>query len=157
MTAVPAPTPSTSQPITLPARRTTSAPSVAYRTAAGAAAKLEIVSEVTRGPDARTVSTAPARESTVTENHATALARREWIAGVPPDPAPVSRPPRLSPRPRAAPLGGACGSPSTAGLLDFLPPGPGVQVTRDAEDEQPVEGVQGAVDRVVLPEPGQQA
>ena len=61
--AMAAPKPSSNQPITLPARRTTSAPSVAYKTAAGAAAKLEIVSEVTRSPDARTVSTAPATDS----------------------------------------------------------------------------------------------
>src|SRR5512140_1894228 len=49
--------------------------SAAYRTAAGATAKLEIVSEVVSGPDARTVSTAPASESTATANHATAVAR----------------------------------------------------------------------------------
>src|SRR5215471_12917628 len=99
MTAVPAPTPSTNQPITLPARRTTSAPSVAYRIAAGAVAKLEIVSEVARGPDARTVSTAPARATSTTAHHATAVAPREWVTGAPPDPAPCSRPPRLLPPP----------------------------------------------------------
>src|SRR5262252_5305716 len=153
MTAVPAPTPSTNQPITLPARRTTSAPSVAYRIAAGAVAKLEIVSEVVKGPDARTVSTAAASASTATANHATAVARREWATGAPRDPAPFSRPPRLLPWPcwlpswppwlrprlRVAPLGGACCSPITAGLLDLLPPSVGVEIARDAEDEQPVE------------------
>src|SRR5215469_15404605 len=102
MTAVPAPTPSTNQPITLPVRRTTSAPSVAYRTAAGAVAKLEIVSEVVNGPDARIVSTAPASATTVTADHAAAVARGQWVTGAAPDPAPVSRslrllPPRLLP------------------------------------------------------------
>src|SRR5262252_7079557 len=100
MTAVPAPTPSTNQPITLPARRTTSAPSVAYRIAAGAVAKLEIVSEVARGPDARTVSTAPASATSATTHHATAVARREWVTGVPPDSAWLSWPPWLLSRPR---------------------------------------------------------
>src|SRR5215468_9698206 len=163
MTAVPAPTPSTNQPITLPARRTTSAPSVAYRTAAGAARKLEIVSEVIKGPDARTVSTAPASASTVTADHATAVARREWVTGASPDPAPFSRSPCLlswspwlRPRSRAAPAV-ACGSPATAWLLGFTPPGLGVQVASDAQDEQPVKGVQAAVGRVVLPQPGEQA
>src|SRR6266487_5774488 len=117
-----APTPRTNQPITLPARRTTSAPSVAYRTEAGAAAKLEIVSEVTMSPDARTVSTAPASESTATEDHATAVARRERITGAPLDPAPISRSPWLRPRPRAA-SAGACGPPATTWLLGFAPPG----------------------------------
>src|SRR5215471_6439145 len=97
MTAMPAPTPSTNQPITLPARRTTSAPSVAYRIAAGVVVRLEIV--VTRGSDARTVSTAPASATTVTANHAIVVARREWVAGAPPDPAPVSRPRLLPPPP----------------------------------------------------------
>src|SRR5690242_2802435 len=97
MTAVAAPTLSTNQPITLPARRTTSAPSVAYRIAAGVVAKLDIVSEVARAPDARTVSTAPASESTATANHAAAMARGEWVTGAPSDPVPVSRPPRLLP------------------------------------------------------------
>src|SRR5215472_4388121 len=97
MTAMPAPTPSTNQPITLPARRTTSAPSVAYRIAAGAVARLEIV--VTRGSDVRTVSTAPASATSATAHHATAVAHREWVTGAPPDPAPFSRPPRRLPPP----------------------------------------------------------
>ena len=84
MMAVAAPSPSRSQPITLPARRTTSAPSVAYRTAAGAAAKLEIVSEVTRSPDTRTVSTAPASDTAVTRIHAAAVMRLEPVTGAPP-------------------------------------------------------------------------
>ena len=78
------PSPSSSQPITLPARRTTSAPSVAYRTAAGAALRLEIVSEVVRLPDAMTVSTAPASASAVTRAHAAAVTRLERASGAPP-------------------------------------------------------------------------
>src|SRR6185312_3125727 len=161
--AILAPTPRTNQPITLPARRTTSAPSVPYRTAAGAAAKLEIASEVTRGPDAKTVSAAPASASTVTANHATAVARREWVTGAPPGPAPISRPPWLLPRPpwlRPCPRAVSAGGPAAQlprRTLGFAPPGPGVQVARDAEDEQPVEGVQRSVGRVVLPQPSEQA
>src|SRR5690349_14624906 len=81
MMAMQAPTPSTNQPITLPARRTTSAPSVTYRIAAGAVAQLEIV--VPSGSDARTVSNAPASATTTTANHVTVVARREWITGAP--------------------------------------------------------------------------
>src|SRR5262245_12619852 len=160
---MPAPMPSRNQPITLPARRTTTAPSVAYSTAEGAPARLATVSEVARWPDAMTVSTTPASESTATEDHATAVARRERVTGAPPDPAPISRSPCLlswspwlRPRSRAAPPV-ARGSPATAWLLGFTPPGLGVQVARDAQDEQPVKGVQAAVGRVVLPQPGEQA
>jgi len=66
--------PSRNQPITLPARRTTSAPSVAYSTAEGTPARLATVSEGTRWPDAMTVSTTPARVTAVTETQAAAVA-----------------------------------------------------------------------------------
>lgn len=80
--AVPALTPSRSQPITLPARRTISAPSVAYKAAAGAAHRFVTVSEVFRPPSAITVSTAPASESTVTETHTAAVAPLEPVTGM---------------------------------------------------------------------------
>src|SRR6266536_3819429 len=84
MIAAPAPTPSRSQPITLPARRTISAPSVAYRTAEGAAHRLVILSETTRSPHAMTVSTAPASDTAVTETHTAAVAPLEPVTGAPP-------------------------------------------------------------------------
>ena len=84
MMAKPVPSPSRSQPITLPARRTTSVPSVAYRTAAGAAPRLVILSEITRSPNARTVSTAPASDTAVTRTHAAAVTRLEPVTGAPP-------------------------------------------------------------------------
>src|SRR6266516_4852557 len=112
------------QPMRLPARRTISAPSVAYKTAPTVAYRFETASEVTRSPHAMTVSTAPASETTVIESHATAVARL---------------------------------APVTARPLGLALPGPGVEVGRDAQDEQPVEGVQAAVDRVIVGEPGEQA
>src|SRR6266702_2468235 len=45
----------------------------------------------------------------------------------------------------------------TAWSLGLALPGPGVEVGRDAQDGQPVEGVQAAVDRVIVGEPGEQA
>ena len=66
--------PSRNQPITLPARRTTSAPSVAYSTAEGAPPRVLTMSEVFRWPDAMTVSTTPARVTAVTETQAAAVA-----------------------------------------------------------------------------------
>ena len=71
--------PSRNQPITLPARRTTTAPSVAYSTAEGAELRLATVSEVARWPHAMTVSTTPASDTAVTEAHAAAVARRERV------------------------------------------------------------------------------
>jgi len=114
---------SRNQPITLPARRTTSAPSVAYSTGEGAWVRLPAVSEVFRWPHAMTVSTAPASDSAVTRTHAAAVARRTRV---------------------------------TRTLLRLAPPRPEVQVGRDAEDEQPVEGVQRAKDCMILGEPGEQ-
>ena len=83
MTARPAPSPSSSQPTTLPARRTTTAPRVAYNTAAGAELSCDTASFVTRSLQARTVSTAPASDSAVTEAHRTAVARLEPVTGTP--------------------------------------------------------------------------
>ena len=71
--------PSRNQPITLPARRTTSAPSVAYSTGEGAWVRLPAVSEVFRWPHAMTVSTTPASDSAVTETQAAAVARRTRV------------------------------------------------------------------------------
>jgi hypothetical protein len=84
MMARAAPSPSSNQPLTLPARRTTSVPSVAYRTAAGAAHRLVTLSEIARSPNARTVSTAPASDTAVTRTHAAAVTRLEPITGEPP-------------------------------------------------------------------------
>ena len=71
--------PSRNQPITLPARRTTSAPSVAYSTAEGAAPRLLTLSEVTMVSHAMTESTAPASDTAVTETHAAVVARRTRV------------------------------------------------------------------------------
>ena len=72
--------------MTLPARRTTSAPKVAYKTAAGAPLRFDTASWVTRSLQARTVSTAAATDSAVTEAHTTAVARLEPVTGTPYDP-----------------------------------------------------------------------
>src|SRR6266699_2197153 len=45
----------------------------------------------------------------------------------------------------------------TAWSLGLALPRPDVEVARNAEDEQPVEGVQAAIDRVIVGEPGEQA
>src|SRR6266487_4840199 len=74
-----APKPSSIQPMRLPARRTISAPSVAYNTAEGAPLTFEIASLLFRSPHARTVRTAAASESTVIVSHATAVARLELV------------------------------------------------------------------------------
>ena len=75
MMARPAPMPISIQPMMLPARRTISAPRVAYKTAEGTPLRFDTASWVFRSPHARTVSTAAASESTVIESHATAVAR----------------------------------------------------------------------------------
>src|SRR6266566_7464779 len=124
MIATAPPMPISIQPMRLPARRTISAPSVAYKTAATVAYRFETASVVARSPHAMTVSTAPASESTVIKSHTMAVARLELV---------------------------------TAWSLGLALPGPGVEVGRDAQDEQPVEGVQAAIDRVIVGEPGEQA
>ena len=64
---------------------------------------------------------------------------------------------RAAPSPRAASVGGPAAHLPRQGPYGLAPPRPDEEVARDAQDEQPVEGVQGAVDRVVLPQPGEQA
>src|SRR5690242_8670272 len=48
-------------------------------------------------------------------------------------------------------------APVTARPLSLALPRPDVEVARDAQDEQPVEGVQAAMDRVIVGEPGEHA
>src|SRR6185312_1026658 len=45
----------------------------------------------------------------------------------------------------------------TAWSLGLALPGPGAEAGHDAQDQQPVEGVQAAEDRVIVGEPGEQA
>ena len=71
--------PSRNQPIVLPARRTISAPSVAYSTGEGAWVRPPALSEGTRWPHAMTVVTTPASDSAVTETQAAAVARRARV------------------------------------------------------------------------------
>src|SRR5215831_9817220 len=100
MTASPAPTPSSSQPTTFPARRTMSVPSVAYSTADSAPPRLATLSAVTRSFHTTTVRTAPASERAAVVTHVAvstagavaareaastpaAAARRDLVAGAP--------------------------------------------------------------------------
>src|SRR2546423_56511 len=83
MMARAAPSPSSNQPITLPARRTTSVPSVAYRTAAGAPQGWVMRPEHARPPNAGPVSTARASDTAVTRTHTAAVTRLEPVTGAP--------------------------------------------------------------------------
>src|SRR5215470_10200263 len=100
MTASPAPTPSSSQPTTFPARRTISVPSVAYSTGDSAPPRLDTLSAVTRSFHVTMVRIAAASESTAVVTHVAvsaagavaaraaatppaAAARRDRVAGGP--------------------------------------------------------------------------
>ena len=83
MTAMQAPRTSRNQPMRLPARRTISAPSVAYKTAAGAAPRFVTTSEGHQVAPRHGLRTAPASESTVTETHTVAVAPLEPVTGMP--------------------------------------------------------------------------
>jgi len=72
--AVAIPSPGRYHPMTLPARRTTRAPSVAYKTLAGRAQRLLMASPVTRSSQAKTVRTTPATAIATATAHAAAAA-----------------------------------------------------------------------------------
>jgi hypothetical protein len=118
------PMPISIQPMTLPARRTISAPRVAYKTVAGAKIRPVTASPVARSFHARIVKIRLATESTVMESHTMAVARLEPVAGAP------------SAAPRPASAGGAAELTCvTTRSLWLAPPRPVEKAARDAQDE----------------------